>query len=149
MAALKQMFPTYAVTGEWRVWAKRVDKSYRIEYPHTLEQALAVAEEAIEKLMQYNFVMALYREGNFKEAAAKLMLLTETLPEKLFSNGYYNSSCGFHFSPYSNLIVDKYGMFRDDAEANIELMMQAAAKQDAKDLENLQLALDKATASKL
>lgn len=142
MAALKKMFPTYAVTGQWRVWAKRVDQSYLIEYPHPLEQAEAVAEEAMVKLEQYNRVYDLYNKNMIDEAATYLMDKTETLPEKIFSKGYYNASCGLHYSPWSNLIVDKYGFFLDDALDNIKEMMYCAKTKDEAATEKLLTKLD-------
>lgn len=142
MAALKQMFPTYAVEGEWRVWAKRVDQSYLVKYPHTLEEAVAVAEEAMVKREHYNRVFELYNKNMIDEAATYLMDKTETLPEKIFSKGYYNASCGLHYSPWSNLIVDKYGFFLDDALDNIKEMMYCAKTKDEAATEKLLKKLD-------
>lgn len=143
MAAAKQLFPTYTVSGEWRVWAKRVDKSYRIEYPGSLESAIAVAEEAMVKREQYNRVCELVERGFYKEATDYLMEHTETLPEKIFENGYYNASCGFHYSPWSDLVVDKHGFFLDAAAANIELMIRAAKTKNENDLKILTELVDK------
>lgn len=146
LAAVSKLYPDYEVRGEWRVWAKRVDKSYKIDYPGNLELALEVAGEAMVKRSQYQKCVVLWEENQLDELASYLWEVTEELPEKHFKGGFYRASCGFHFSVWSDLFVDKHGFMLDDAPANLLLLLKCAKHKNENDCQLLEQLLDKVKA---
>jgi hypothetical protein len=148
MAAVSELLPSYKVEGEWRVWAKRIDRSYIIGYPGSLSDAVSVANDAVAKFRQYEEAVKLFEAGYFQEAARFLIRHTEELPIKLPKSGYYVGSCSLHFSPWSALIVDEQGKFVTNLEEHLTLLLRAAKLRDKEDEARLEDLLTKASKEK-
>jgi hypothetical protein len=126
LAAAKELFPDYSVSGEWHVWAKPKDLSFVVEYPGSVFDAIEVAYAAVEKQKHYETACSLYEQEQFKAAADYLLNNTEPLPRKQIKFGTYCGSCSLHFVPVSKLLVDNTGKIVKNIKRNLQLLMIAA-----------------------
>jgi len=147
-AAVKEIFPSFVVRGEWRVWNKRQEQALRIPYEGGLEEAVAVANKAVEKAELYKKAVSLYEEQKISELVSFLLSFSEPFPEKKQTRAYYLGTCSFHFSPWSRLLLDEEGKFTNQAKSNLRLMIQAsqgnkqALEEVVKKIKKLRLPLD-------
>jgi hypothetical protein len=137
LAAAKELFPDYSVSGEWHVWAKPKDQSFVIEYPGSVFNAIEVANAAVEKLKHYDVACQLYEQEQFKAAADYILENTDPLPRKQIKFGTYCGSCSLHFVPVAKLLVDNTGKIVKNVKRNLQLLMIAAKVKNEKAIDLL------------
>jgi hypothetical protein len=147
-AAVHELFPSFIVKGEWRVWNKRQEQALRIPYEGGLEEALQVANKAVEKAKLYEEATRLFEEKQDAELVSFLFSCSEPFPAKKQTRAYYLSTCSFHFSPWSHLLLNEDGKLKPQAKANLQLMIAAsqgnkkALEEVVKKIKKLNLPLD-------
>jgi hypothetical protein len=125
-AAIKEQFPEYEVKGEWRVWSKRQDQALLIPYEFPIKEAIKVANSAVKKAELYDRASRLFEEQKIDELVSFLFNFSEAIPDKKLTKAYYLSTCSFHFSPWSSLLLDEKGYYHKQASNNLRLMIKAA-----------------------
>lgn len=133
-SALITEYPGWEIDCYWFVWAKKISKSFKIQYPHSPVDAIAIADFAVTKVDDYNEVARLIDIGEPKLAAQKLLEYSQDLPLRVRQSNYYAGTCSLHFSPYVDLLVDRQGYPLPEIESNLELLIKASYNEQAKEI---------------
>lgn len=133
-SALIEDYSGWEIDCYWFVWAKKVSKSFKIQYPHSPVDAIALADFAVSKIADYESVANLIKIGEPGLAAEKLLLVSEDLPLRTRQSNYYAGTCSLHFSPYIELLVDRQGYPLPEIQSNLELLIKASYSEQAKEI---------------
>lgn len=119
-AAVQQKYPEYDIELQWRVWAKKASKSFVYKYTDGWE---TVVDTAVNRSSAYNIFKRYWSDGNVNACVNLLFAFTDPLPLRQFYYGQLCASCGLHFSPWANALLDADGQLLPEIESVLRRML--------------------------
>lgn len=109
---IRYAFPDYRVEAYWMLWCKASASFFKVPFLFSSEDIVNVIES---KVRSYNQFKAYFEARDLSNCVDYLRFDTLPLKEPFFSS--FSASCPFHFSPWSNVFLDKEGYpFLDSTE---------------------------------
>lgn len=124
LAAVRQKYPEYTVEGQWRLWAKKISKSFTYKYQTTTPDEQT--DTALWRAEAYEYFKAHFVKGSSEDLAKFVLKKTnkDHLPLRSFHYGHLTGSCGFHFSPWAAAILDEDGCLLSDADDRLRKLIE-------------------------
>lgn len=129
-AAVYERYPDYQVCPMWYVWMKPVAKHTVRTLGLRQDEVIAVADAAVERSMHFAECKRLFEAKQLDDFVDYVFRHTTALPQKIFTNGYYASTCDVHFIPYTQVLIDNEGEFTAQSKTMFRKLAEAAMEQD-------------------
>lgn len=119
-ASANELFPELTVKSAWKVYAKKSGMVFTVPLRVDWKQIVA---KAVSRAEAYNTFRQAFEAKDIDGCLDVLLDYYDPLPVKGYYYGRLAASCGFHFNPWSNAILDEDGLLREGVEKRLHALL--------------------------